>query len=81
MMPNSITDQTQVQGLPNKVYSKSIVQQCVSKNALEFLGRVLPFVYWTISVFLPKYVFCRPRKTYKWDWILSDEEDEDEEET
>ena len=45
MMPISITDQTQVQGLPNKVYSKSIVQQCVSKNALEFLGRVLPFVY------------------------------------
>jgi hypothetical protein len=37
MMPNSITDQTQVQGLPNKVLQqKHCATMRMSKNALEF---------------------------------------------
>ena len=49
-MPNNILGHKhEIQGLAIKCYSKSlfktVVQQCMCKYALEFLGRVVPSIY------------------------------------
>ena len=63
-MPNSIKDQTKCKVYQIKCY-KTVVQQCVHKYDLEFLGRVLPLYIETLFVFLPKYMSSRRRKHKK----------------
>ena len=77
-MPNNILGHKhEIQGLPINCYSKSlfktVVQQCMCKYALEFLGRVVPSIYveQNFLSFCQHMSFCRPRKVHIWNWSSS----------
>ena len=83
-MPNNILGHKhEIQGLAIKCYSKSlfktVVQLCMCKYALEFLGRVVPSIYIEkFSVFLPTYVFLQAKESTYMELIIFKKKKEDE---